>query len=58
MRSSPSYPAEVSVVASVHGLPDGPVRDAILREVGAAWEPVDSLVIRAGPAYAAGHDSA
>jgi bifunctional non-homologous end joining protein LigD len=27
------YPAEVSVVASVHGLPDGPVRDAILREV-------------------------
>lgn len=30
------YPAEVSVVASVHGLPDGPVRDAILREVIAA----------------------
>jgi bifunctional non-homologous end joining protein LigD len=30
------YPAEVSVVASVHGLPDGPVRDAILREVVAA----------------------
>jgi hypothetical protein len=27
------YPAEVSVVASMHGLPDGPVRDAILREV-------------------------
>jgi bifunctional non-homologous end joining protein LigD len=27
------YPAEVSVVASVHGLPDGPVRDAFLREV-------------------------
>jgi hypothetical protein len=27
------YPAEVSVIASVHGLPDGPVRDAILREV-------------------------
>lgn len=27
------YPAEVSVLASVHGLPDGPVRDAILREV-------------------------
>jgi bifunctional non-homologous end joining protein LigD len=27
------YPAEVSVVASVHGLPNGPVRDAILREV-------------------------
>lgn len=27
------YPAEVSVVASVHGLPDGPVRDAILRDV-------------------------
>ncbi len=27
------YPAEVSVVASVHGLHDGPVRDAILRGV-------------------------
>ncbi len=27
------YPAEVTVVASVHGHPDGPVRDAILREV-------------------------
>lgn len=27
------YPAEVSVVASVHGLRDGPVRDAILRQV-------------------------
>jgi hypothetical protein len=27
------YPTEVSVIASVHGLPDGPVRDAILREV-------------------------
>jgi bifunctional non-homologous end joining protein LigD len=27
------YPAEVSVVASVHGLQDGPVRDAILRQV-------------------------
>jgi bifunctional non-homologous end joining protein LigD len=27
------YPAEVSVIASCHGLPDGPVRDAILREV-------------------------
>ena len=27
------YPAEVSVTASLHGLPDGPVRDAILREV-------------------------
>lgn len=27
------YPAKVSVVASVHGLTDGPVRDAILREV-------------------------
>jgi hypothetical protein len=24
-------PAEVSVIASLHGLPDGPVRDAILR---------------------------
>jgi bifunctional non-homologous end joining protein LigD len=30
------YPAEVSVIASVHGLPDGPVRDAVLREVIAA----------------------
>jgi len=27
------YPAEVSVVAPVHGLNDGPVRDAILRQV-------------------------
>jgi hypothetical protein len=27
------YPAEVSVVASLHGLPDTPVRDAILRHV-------------------------
>jgi hypothetical protein len=27
------YPAEVSVVASLHGPADGPVRDAILREV-------------------------
>ncbi len=27
------YPAEVSVIASVHGLPEGPVRDAILCEV-------------------------
>jgi len=27
------YPAEVSVVASLHGLPDGPLRDAVLREV-------------------------
>lgn len=27
------YPAEVSVIASVHGLRDGPVRDAVLREV-------------------------
>jgi bifunctional non-homologous end joining protein LigD len=27
------YPPEVSVIASVHGLPDGPVRDAILRAV-------------------------
>jgi ATP-dependent DNA ligase len=27
------YPAEVSVLASVHGLPDGPVRDAVLREI-------------------------
>jgi bifunctional non-homologous end joining protein LigD len=27
------YPAEVSVLASLHGLPAGPVRDAVLREV-------------------------
>jgi bifunctional non-homologous end joining protein LigD len=27
------YPAEVSVIASVHGPPDGPVRDAVLRSV-------------------------
>jgi hypothetical protein len=27
------YPAGVSVVASCHGLPDGPIRDAVLREV-------------------------
>jgi hypothetical protein len=27
------YPPEVSVVASLHGLPDAPVRDAVLREV-------------------------
>jgi bifunctional non-homologous end joining protein LigD len=27
------YPAEVSVIASMHGLPDGPVRDAVLRGV-------------------------
>lgn len=27
------YPSEVSVIASLHGSPDGPVRDAILREV-------------------------
>jgi hypothetical protein len=27
------YPAQVSVIASVHGLPDGSVRDAILRDV-------------------------
>jgi bifunctional non-homologous end joining protein LigD len=26
------YPADVSVVASLHGLADGPVRDAVLRE--------------------------
>ena len=30
------YPAEVSVIASVHGLPDSPVRDAILRRVADA----------------------
>jgi hypothetical protein len=28
------YPAEVSVIASLHGLPDGLVRDGILRGVG------------------------
>jgi hypothetical protein len=28
------YPAEVSVIASVHGLPDGLVRDGLLRGVG------------------------
>jgi len=27
------YPAEVSVVASLHGPPDRPVRDAVLRQV-------------------------
>ena len=27
------YPVEVSVIASLHGLPDGPVRDAVLCEV-------------------------
>ena len=27
------YPAEVTVVASLHGLPDRPARDAVLREV-------------------------
>jgi ATP-dependent DNA ligase len=27
------YPAAVSVLASVHGLPDGPVRDAVLHEI-------------------------
>src|ERR1700749_3930790 len=27
------YPVEVSVLAPLHGLPDGPVRDAVLREV-------------------------
>ena len=27
------YPAEVSVLASLHGTPDGPVRDAVLRAV-------------------------
>lgn len=27
------YPAQVSVVASLHGLPDGPVRDGVLRQV-------------------------
>lgn len=27
------YPAEVAVTASLHGLPDGPVRDAVLRDV-------------------------
>lgn len=27
------YPDEVSVIVSLHGLPDGPVRDAVLCEV-------------------------
>ena len=27
------YPAEVAVTASLHGLPDSPVRDAVLRDV-------------------------
>jgi bifunctional non-homologous end joining protein LigD len=27
------YPAAISVLASVHGLPDGPVRDAVLHEI-------------------------
>jgi hypothetical protein len=27
------YPAEVSVIASLHGLPDRPVRDAVLFDV-------------------------
>jgi hypothetical protein len=27
------FPAEVSVIVSCHGLPDGPVRDAVLRAV-------------------------
>jgi hypothetical protein len=27
------YPAEVSVVAALHGPADGPARDAVLREV-------------------------
>jgi hypothetical protein len=27
------YAAEVSVVTSLHGLPDGSVRDAVLREI-------------------------
>ena len=32
-RSVAWYPAEVSVIASLHGPVDGPVRDAVLREV-------------------------
>jgi hypothetical protein len=27
------YPVDVTVLASLHGLPEGPVRDAVLREV-------------------------
>jgi len=27
------YPSAVSIVVSCHGLPDGPVRDAVLRAV-------------------------
>jgi hypothetical protein len=33
------YPAEVSVIASLHDLPEGPVRDAVLREVLDGEEP-------------------
>ena len=45
------YPAEVSVVASLHGLPDRPVRDAILRhvletDVTAEWASAASVPIR------------
>jgi hypothetical protein len=39
------YPADVSVIASLHGSPDGPVRDAILRDVVATdGEPNDAFV--------------
>jgi len=42
------YPPEVSVLASLHGLPDGPVRDAVLCEIapstsGGSTERVERL---------------
>jgi bifunctional non-homologous end joining protein LigD len=42
------YPPEVSVVASVHGLADGAVRDAVLREIVPPIDPaVDGVYDRA-----------
>jgi hypothetical protein len=41
------YPAAVSVVASLHGLHDGPVRDAILRQV-LQLDPTEERVAPAG----------
>ena len=35
------YPAEISVVASLHGPADGQVRDAVLRAVLGGWPPSD-----------------
>jgi hypothetical protein len=40
------YPPEISVIASVHGLVDGPVRDAILRQVGDAEHHEPSSAVR------------